>query len=396
MKKSPDPFFTPRLAIVGASCRAMAHSATAAGFDCVAADLFADADLTHVAPTTRLQRYPADAWRWLQGQSVDGWMYGGGLENHPRLLRRLATLAPLWGCGEQTIRQVRDPWWLAEQCTKHGLTMPEMTRFRPASERDRWLYKPRRTAGGLGIALAEHVPPGAESSTAYWQKLTAGEPVSFTFFSTEQGTLLLGTARQWIGPDFGAPGAFQFAGAIAPWEVLPSVLNRVRVLAESLTQTAALRGLWGLDAIVAGEQVYPLEINPRPTATVELWERIWQHNWTAAHVQTFRTGSGPPEVSLPVNPTLWAKQILYVRQPGRMTDDAWQQLTTRFKTALDRDAKSTEIEIADIPPPGTPLEPGWPLLTVFACGVDIDTVRQRLTGMQCEVYRVIEGAAIRG
>lgn len=367
----------------------MAHSAIAAGFECVAADLFADADLRRVCETTRLDRYPADAWRWLQGQAVDGWIYGGGLENHPRLIRRMATLAPLWGCGEQTLRLVRDPWWLAEQCHKHNLPMPEMTRRRPIGDLDEWLYKPPRTAGGLGIALAENLPLGRDSG-GYWQKLIAREPVSFTFLSTEQGTLLLGTAHQLIGREHGAPGPFQFAGAIAPWEVPPGVLSQVTGLAENLTQTATLRGLWGLDAMLQGERLHPLEINSRPTATVELWERIWQHNWTAAHVRAFREGGGPPDVSPPKNPTLWAKQILYVRQPGRMTEKGLHRLTTCFKTALDRSVEPWETELADLPSPGTLLETDWPLVTLLASGPDIETVRQGLTRMQREVYEVIE------
>lgn len=379
-----------RLAIVGASCRAMTQSAIAAGFECVAADLFADADLSSLAPTTRLVHYPADALRWLSTQAVDGWMYGGGLENHPRLIRRMAALAPLWGCGEHTLRLARDPWWLAGQCLKHGWPMPEMmTSLRPTVELQEWLFKPLRSAGGLAIVHAENVPPGRDF-TGYWQKYIDGEPVSFTFLSTEQGTLLLGTARQLIGREHGAPGTFQFAGAVAPWEVSPGVITRVKVLAESVARAATLRGLWGLDAILQEERFYPLEINPRPTATVELWERIWQHNWTAAHVQAFRGGSGPPDVSPSTSSTLWAKQILYVRRPGRMTEQALHRLTERFKTALDRTAEPWEIELADIPPPGATLEFDWPLLTLLASGEDTETLRQRLATMQREVYGVIE------
>ena len=42
-------------------------------------------------------RYP-DAFAELVGVEVAGpWMYTGGLENHPDLVRRMARQRPLWG-----------------------------------------------------------------------------------------------------------------------------------------------------------------------------------------------------------------------------------------------------------------------------------------------------------
>ena len=72
-----------KLAIVGASVRAAAFSAVRAGFEVVAADLFADADLRAICETTRIESgYPDALADWLASTECDGWLFTGALENH--------------------------------------------------------------------------------------------------------------------------------------------------------------------------------------------------------------------------------------------------------------------------------------------------------------------------
>jgi len=88
-----------KLLILGASARAAAQSALRAGCRRVwAADLFADADLRACAEVVQVRDYPHGLEAAIS-QAPDGpWMYTGALENHPRLVDRLARLHPLLGC----------------------------------------------------------------------------------------------------------------------------------------------------------------------------------------------------------------------------------------------------------------------------------------------------------
>src|SRR5687767_3221982 len=98
------------LLFFGASARAAAFSALRAGLRPWCADLFADADLRRRCPATRLAgRYPAAFAQLLRDAPPGPWMYTGGLENHPRLVGRMARLRPLWGNGEESLRRARDP-----------------------------------------------------------------------------------------------------------------------------------------------------------------------------------------------------------------------------------------------------------------------------------------------
>ena len=92
-----------RLILVGASVRACAASAVKAGFAPEAFDLFADADLRALCPTTCLVNGYGNL-NTVFSAAPEPWMYTGGLENRPRLIDRLALLRPLWGISGQALR----------------------------------------------------------------------------------------------------------------------------------------------------------------------------------------------------------------------------------------------------------------------------------------------------
>src|SRR5262249_47034806 len=140
---------TADVVIFGASARAAAFSALRAGLRLWCADLFADRDLAVACPVVRLRgRYPGGFVEVLRDRAPQApWMYTGGLENHPKLVDRLAAIRALWGNGGDVLRRVRSPEWLAETTVQAGLRAPRVTRGVPSVPS---LVKPRRGAGGQG------------------------------------------------------------------------------------------------------------------------------------------------------------------------------------------------------------------------------------------------------
>src|SRR5262245_22640430 len=120
-----------KLAIVGASARAAAFSALRADYEVVAADLFADVDLRRSCRAGRVNRYPEGLEDWLEKTACDGWMYTGALENHPRLVQRMAAIRPLLGNDLEALAAVRDPLRLQEVFGEVGVSFPE-TMISPA------------------------------------------------------------------------------------------------------------------------------------------------------------------------------------------------------------------------------------------------------------------------
>ena len=81
------------LLIVGASARAAAMSAVRAGFSPWCSDLFADLDLRAFVPEVvrcPIDQYPSAFSKILRSAPEAPWIYTGGIENHPNLIRTMA------------------------------------------------------------------------------------------------------------------------------------------------------------------------------------------------------------------------------------------------------------------------------------------------------------------
>src|SRR5436190_4686189 len=144
------------LGIVGASTRAAAASAVRAGFQPLAADLFADADLRQIATATRIRPYPEGLLDWLRTIEPPAWMYTGALENHPELVDQMAWIAPLAGNPGEVLARVRSPWELGDTLRNAGLLFPETRRSADGLPRDgTWLVKTYHGASGSGVRVLE-------------------------------------------------------------------------------------------------------------------------------------------------------------------------------------------------------------------------------------------------
>src|SRR5262249_6560684 len=131
---------------------------------------------------------------------------------------------------------------------------------------------------------------------------------------------------------------------------------------------------WGLDFVLSEQVVYPVELNPRYTAAVEVLELSWRCALLWAHVRCF-TGSNAlakykswQRYDAPVG-----KAIYYaphaLRFPERGPWDA--DLTGTFDPWR-------VPEFADIPEASAVIEAGHPVLTFFATGSTHAEVRERL------------------
>jgi predicted ATP-grasp superfamily ATP-dependent carboligase len=358
------------LLIVGASARAAAFSALRAGLRPWCVDLFADADLRARCPARKLQgRYPA-GFMDVVAEGVPGpWMYTGGLENHPGLIARMARRRPLWGNGADVLRAARDPARLASAAREAGLPAPALE-MRPGT--GRWLVKPRGGAGGHGVRfLAEG--ESAIPEKHYLQQYIAGPSASAVF----AGPALLGVTRQLVGEGFLRAPAFRYCGSVGPLLLESGLLQRIKTLGEVLVSRLGLRGLFGVDGVLCDGAFWPVELNPRYPASVEVLERATGLRALALHAEAFdpdwRAGGVSPRsasTSGDSPPPLTGKAILYAR-----ADVAFPAIGPW----------SHAIDFADLPHPGDVIEAGRPILTIFADGADEVACLSALRGRAAEV-----------
>lgn len=356
------------LAIVGASARAAAFSARRAGLDPVAADLFADCDLAAVAPAHRVDpaAYPEAFADVLSGWPEGPWMYTGALENHPDLVDRIARTRPLWGNPGSVLRSVRDPRAVRDALDRAGLPCPRVSSEPP--NQGRWLVKPLRSAGGRGIRewVSGEAPPARPS---YYQEFIAGVPMAAVYLGDGRDAAWLGLTYQWIGLE-GQP--FAYRGSWGPAEVGDP--ESLRCLGDVLVRTFGLVGLFGVDLVWSEGVPWPVEINPRYTASMEVLE--WSDGRTLldAHRRVFEGES--PEAAVrhlrPSHPPRPAGKVI-LHAPVACGFPLNFERIERIRSRGD-----DPPFVADVPALGERFAPGDPVLTLTATGPDPISCRRRL------------------
>lgn len=350
------------LLICGASARAAAASAVRAGLQPAAIDRFADRDLISLCTTQRVPdaQYPSSLLALAGAHPPSGWLYTGALENHPELIDRITERHRLYGNDGATLRAVRDPFRLAAVLRDTGCCCPAVARKSEGIPRDgHWLVKPLASGGGLGIAVADGIEP--ERQAVYYQERIEGPSFSAVFVADRTGTECAGVTRQLIG----RPGApFAYRGSIGPWRLPERTQERVEALGSVVAGAFCLVGVFGIDFVLNDGQPWPVEVNPRYTASVEVLELASGRALLSDHVRACGARHEAPIAAVESRTELVGKLVVFAERrcgfPALRVDEL-----TRMRPACEPDAVPA---IADVPHDGTRFEPGDPVLTVFATG----------------------------
>ncbi|MBL8495415.1 MAG: ATP-grasp domain-containing protein [Rhodocyclaceae bacterium] len=277
--------------IVATSGRALAQCAARSGFSSVVLDCFGDTDTRKVAASANVisdtSGIGIDGDRLLEAAEVlspphetDALVYGAGFESDPELLERFSRRYPLRGNSPDVVRSVKDPISLTRLLDLAGLPHPE-TRLDPPEEDDCWLIKRIGGAGG------QHVRACANSSFEpgrdYFQRRVRGAVCSALFLVDRQGARIIGFSEALpTGDGVGAP--FAYSGSVSHAIVPQRIYDELAFKLDVLARLAGLVGLNGIDFVIDGGTYSILEINPRPTATLELYDPDVMNGLLAAHV----------------------------------------------------------------------------------------------------------------
>ena len=268
----------PAVLIVALSGRALAASARRGGYVPLVADMFGDLDTLNAAHRhVRLAGGPAsgieersliDALQILSGDLEPiGIVYGTGFEDRPQLLRRVAAGWPLIGNSAGVIAKVKDPKIFASICSDSGIPSPEISLPEPAI-RDGWLAKRRGGAGGVHIKPVHEA--GEPSGNVYYQRKVSGTAISACFLADGERAQVLGFSAQWSSPTSGQP--YRYGGAVRPALLSSGTADKLAAAVQRIVAATSLVGLNSADFLVDGERFWLLEINPRPGATLDIFE----------------------------------------------------------------------------------------------------------------------------
>lgn len=361
-----------RLLITGVSTRAAAASAVRAGFDVISIDAFADRDQdSNVDVRTLPDGFSHEAAaNFALDPDCDAVVYLAGFENHPDAVTVLAGVPgrELWGNSPEVLRRVRDPEVLAAAFRRSGHSVPEVRTA--AGDTRRWLLKPRARGGGHRVRDWDggEVPPDC-----YLQEFVPGPVGAIVFVAAGGRAVTLGVSQQIVGdPAFGASG-YQYCGSVLSSDLDPAVVRDACKLAETAAREFDLVGVNGIDFIGARGHAWPVEINPRWTASMELVEEAFGLSVFGVHAAACVRGELPEsdERSVPAGEA-FGKAILFAREEVRIPDT--------------REWCGEGMSVRDVPRPGTRIPARRPICTVVARGQDGADCRVRLIREARRIY----------
>jgi predicted ATP-grasp superfamily ATP-dependent carboligase len=264
--------------IAGASGRQLAAAARRAGYRPLVADFYGDLDTLDFCEAAQVADRGLEfgftqdnLFPLLDSLAANGapcgFVYGAGFEDRTRLLEAIGGRWPLLGNLPDVVRRVKDPFQLAELCSALSIAHPEVSAQLPCDSAD-WLAKSAGGSGGCHVAPA--VSSNGKDKNVYFQRFAKGEPASILFLADGAKAQAVGVSRQWTSPRPGEP--YRFGGSLRPAGLPAAAEERMREAAETVTAACGLRGLNSIDFLAEERAITLIEINPRPGATLDIFE----------------------------------------------------------------------------------------------------------------------------
>jgi predicted ATP-grasp superfamily ATP-dependent carboligase len=260
--------------------------------------------------------YPAlSALAELAPSPVLGLIYGAGFEDRPELLKLIARRWPLLGTGASAVARLKSPEDFFTTLDRLGIAHPP-TQSAPPARGGRWLAKKRGGAGGSHIAPGRLAKARADH---YFQERAAGRAVSALFVANGGEARVLGFSEQWTSPLPARP--WRYGGAACPANLSPSLARKMTATVKKLARAYPIKGLASADFLLCGEVPLLLEINPRPGATLDIFDR-GSRKLLALHIEAARDGKLPSR-GLALQDAMASAIVYAARRARAPADGAW-------------------------------------------------------------------------
>lgn len=269
--------------IVASSGRMLAQAAKNIGLKPLVIDLFADVDtqdyakdFLRISSLAEADLAPA-VDDFIGRYTVGHVIYGSGFEYYPESLNYLASRLIILGNSPEVFLRLQHKPAFFSALDELAIAHPEVA-FTAPNAFDDWLIKPKQGQGGVGIRRYR-AGDGADHSR-YWQKFQAGTPYSLLFLADGRRGQIVGFNTQYC-VSLNEDQAFVFSGVINSADLPNPQQALISGWLQQLVSEFALKGLNSLDFMDAEGCSYMLEINPRPSASMQLYDA----NLLVRHIQ---------------------------------------------------------------------------------------------------------------
>ena len=355
------------LLIVSLTSRALAESAQRFGIAPIVLDAFSDIDTQRVASYSQRIAWsdegPVNAEQLLNpSEEISGLVYGSGLEHAAELLEPWFQAGKLCGNSPSVIRTVNDPRSFFAMLDNLEIPHPEL-RFNSPQQNRGWLVKRAGASGG------DHVRhwQGEEhfNGRDYFQEYLLGQGISVLFLADGKRTYIVGFNTQWT-----QQGSFSWGGAINRVALDPEQRMDLVRYVKSLVAKLGLKGMNSLDLVLTEDGPKVLELNPRPSASFELYDEDFDYGLLYWHLQSCH-GHLPGALSNRRS-KVRARKVCYASQaiaiPANVNWPAWCH---------------------DLPSTGTFIAAQEPVCTIAVEGRDQSRVKGDVDARSAQISRLL-------
>ncbi len=264
------------LLVIAGSARMLAHAAANVSITPLVIDLFTDLDTQRYTkaffkiPSLAIPHLATAVDFFIKHYPVRHAIYGSGFEYYPESLYYLNSRLILLGNTPDTFARLQNKVDFFAVLANLDIPYPRVSFTEPNGSM--WLTKPRQGQGGLGIKYHHQVSSeSAINQPIYWQQYQQGTPKSVLFLADGQTVQVIGFNTQWT-VEFETGEAFIFSGVINSSGLSSKHKALIIRWLTRLVIALGLNGLNSMDFIQDGENLYVLEINPRLSASMQLYD----------------------------------------------------------------------------------------------------------------------------
>jgi len=260
--------------IFAQSGRFLAQSATQAGYRVWVADCFGDQETVSLserwqtlAPLSELTSNDVLSYLSTLTRGEDCILIcGSGIESSYSFLDKLPINIQYIGNSFKTISTLKVPQLFFDTLSKLQLPFPD-TVFEKPNTSSTWLVK---SASGSGGSHIQYLKNTEATSNHYFQQYTSGCSGSVLFLANGKQCQIISINKQLISANNNSP--FRLGSIETPWLISSAHQDQLELAINKITAEVSLLGLNSLDFIISDKgKLILLEINPRPSASAELF-----------------------------------------------------------------------------------------------------------------------------
>ncbi len=360
--------------VVAKSARLLTQAARKAGKTPLAIDLYGDCDTQAFAEAyhkvTSLESaylQPAVEY-YCRRYPVKAAVYGSGFEPHNKSIELLQDYFVLYGNSPEVFDAVNDKRLFFAVLDYLSIPYPKISFSRPADFHG-WLVKPAQGQGGIGIK--KYCKDELTGFDVYWQKHQKGEAHSVLFLADGERSQIVGFNRQWAVA-LNENAEFMFSGIMNHTRLTKRQKFQLACWVDKLVAALSLNGLNSLDFIQNGEASYVLEINPRPPASMQLYDA----DLFGGHVKACQ---GELADYQPVKAGITGYQVIYA--PQNLT------IPCGFNWPED---------VMDIPDADTVISAGQPICSMITYAQTPQAVHEQLLTQQNFIINALNRFQVHG